>query len=50
MKEKVYNILYRILLLSVIVFFSYTMINKATNMTAFLLNIAKTGDFPCRLN
>lgn len=49
MKEKVYNILYRILLLSIIVFFSYTMINKATNMTAFLLNIAKTGIFPVDL-
>ncbi|MDD7530997.1 MAG: hypothetical protein PUK16_08680 [Prevotellaceae bacterium] len=49
MKKKVKNVLCRVLLLSVIVFFSYTMINKATNMTAFVLNIAKTGIFPVDL-
>lgn len=45
-KEKIKNVFYRVLLLAIIVFFSYTMINKATNMTAFTLNIAKTGIIP----
>lgn len=45
-KEKIKNVLYRVLLLAIIVFFSYTMINKATDMTAFTLNIAKTGIIP----
>lgn len=48
-KERVKNIGYRILLLAIIAFFSYTMIHKATNMTAFALNIAKTGVFPVNL-
>lgn len=48
-EEKIKKILYRIFLLSIIVFFSYTMINKATDMMAFRLNIAKTGVFPVYL-
>lgn len=39
------KIIRTLLLIIVIAFFSYTLINKALDMNAFLLNIAKTGIF-----
>lgn len=48
-KRKVIVALYQMLVLCIIVFFSYTLINKAADMTAFTLNIAKTGVFPVYL-
>lgn len=43
------KILRRLSVLSIIAFFSYTLINKAINVTAFTLNIAKTGIIPAKL-
>ncbi len=41
--------IYSALLLAIITFFSYTLIYKVINITAFALNIAKTGIFPIKL-
>ena len=43
--EKFTKVLSRIMLLAIIMFFSYTLINKIINIEAFTLNIAKTGIF-----
>ncbi len=43
------GIVIKILMLSIIVFFSYTFISKAININPFLLNIAKTGVFPMQM-
>ena len=37
---------YKASLLFILIFFSYTLVNKATDLPSFKLNIAKTGLFP----